>query len=711
MWPRNWFRSLSRTALSQIQRGLVSVTVGLILATVTVAFPKANLNHLGEDALIASRHWLEGPRYAPEEADTVVVALDEATYRRPPFEGTPKVAWTPYLAKVIDAIGQAQPRVMGLDIIFPTTLDQPELLPGYDSAWRQSLYRHGRKGRLILARTRLSNQSIEPTRGQVHAVGGPENVRRVNLPTDIDNVVRRYPIYESTQNGSKAPLFGAELARRAGATLPDSEFLIDFNTASPPVPTYRLDDLHDCARRGADAFFQRQFTDKIVLIGQTLDVEDRFLTANRWTAFNPGASEQPGCADSAHEVPGASQIERATVPGVFIHAQGVENLLHGDRIRVAPVWWQYLIVFITCAGSVFVCFQLRPFKGLAATAVLTTGAVIFCYAAFRNGWLLPLPMVGLAWPIAFTSAYTYQFLGEQRQRRWIQHAFGHYLSPALIEHLCEYPDQLKIGGECREVTVAFMDISGFTELAERLGEDPERLMRIINAYLEKAVACINARYGYVDKFLGDAVMAIWGAPVDDIEQAQHAVDAALASIRALEDVNRDYSQAQEGMPPLDVRVGINSGDAVVGNMGGDSRFNYTATGDAVNLAARLEPANKLYGTRLLIGERTARLLRGRYLIRRVDILRVKGKQRAVRVYEVVAEYITASEEQCNQVRRFNEALLAYYQGKFETAHAGFTAVTNEFNDSVAKMYAHRCHELITDPPGADWDPIHTLHEK
>ena len=220
------------------------------------ALPAADyLGRLGIDFALPLRHALFGPLHAPERSPTVVIALDEQTYRTAPFNGTPKVAWTPHLGDVIDAVVKADAKIVGLDLVYPTSLDREALLPGYDRSFLMTLARHGRAGKVVLGEVRLSRQAIAPARRQVLAVGGAKNVRLLNMFVDQDNVVRRYPTAFNLKDGTTTPSMAAELIRRAGAQIPAGEFLINYNTGANAVPSFSFVDLWTCARRGETDFF------------------------------------------------------------------------------------------------------------------------------------------------------------------------------------------------------------------------------------------------------------------------------------------------------------------------------------------------------------------------------------------------------------------------------------------------------------------------
>ena len=334
------------------------------------------------------------------------------------------------------------------------------------------------------------------------------------------------------------------------------------------------------------------------------------------------------------------------------------------------------------------------------------GASLF---AFRAGTVWPLVMLAAAGLLAYSAIYAYRFVVEDKQKRWIQHAFRHYLAPVLVDRLADDPSALELGGTRRRVTVFFSDLAGFTTISEGLKDTPELLVDILNDYLTVVSDIIEANHGYVDKFIGDAVMAMWGAPLEDAEAERHAVDAALEAQAALVGFNQRLAREHPEVPRLDTRMGINTGPAIVGNMGSRSRLNYTVGGDMVNLAARLEGANKVYGSWILIGEETAAGLGDDYVMRCLDYLVVKGKNEPVRVYEVLGRRgeVEAPEAQC--VTAFDSAYKMYLDRRFEAARQAFAAYAER--DAASALYVERCGQYMDTPPGPDWDGSFKLTKK
>ena len=694
------------------RRVAAAVLLGVLAGIVAVLPPVRAFELRGVDYLLPLRHALFGPLFPPSKSDVVVVAIDEQTYHADPFANTPKVAWTPYFGYVIDAVNAAGPKAIGLDEIFSTSLDRPELLLGYDRPFMLSLRNAAMQNRIVLGEAKLSGQSISPYPGQVLAVQGPDNVRLLNLLPDPDDyVVRLYLKGFANQEGGTQPSFGVDLATRAGAKPPPGDFIINFNTGAGDVPVYSFVDLYACAQAGKTDYFRKAFAGKVVLVGETLDVGDRFQTGKR-LAWNEGASARAAparCAVAADPGRFATTTNRQSMPGVLIHAAAINTLMKGLALKQLPAALVGLVVGLGTFVLAAVFLVLPPVTGAAVGLGALLAGLGVSVAALEAKLVAPAPsMLGSA-VLAYTLVYAYRFVIEDREKRWVQHAFRHYLAPALVDRLTENPDALKLGGEARRMTVMFTDIVGFTTISEGLKETPERLVDLMNRYLTIMSGAIAQHEGYIDKFIGDAVMALWGAPLPTGEAEKKAVDAALECQARLAEFNRDVVGEYLQGGTLGTRFGIATGQAIVGNMGSEQRLNYTVTGDMVNLASRLEGANKEYGTHFMISEATAQGLGDGYVLRRLDRLIVKGKSEPITVFEVLGRKGEVAPEAAARAAAFEAALALHDQRRFAEALEGFAA--QAALDPPSKVYAERCRGYLKDPPPAGWQGEFALKTK
>ena len=702
-------RRPGRRVLSRNWRLRLAVAAGLALAggAISLAPASAFLQRMGIDVLLALRHAVYGPLFPPTDSDVVVVAIDEQSYRTEPFRNTPKVAWTPHLARVLEAIDAAGPKAIGFDVIYPTSLDRPELLRGYDRPFLLALRKAAETDRLVLGAARLSAETVEPYPGQIAAAKGRANLRLLNLSVDPDDVVRSYFSAFPDEAGVQTPSFGAELARRAGAVPSGNDFLINFNTGPGDVPVHSMVDLWTCAGEGDAGYFARHFQGKIVLFGEVLDLEDRFLSAKRLSmATRADAHAAPErCRIAAEPDRFGSLGDRRSIPGVLIHAAAINTMTKGLYLAPLSGTATFLVVGASVLLFALLFFLVKPATGLVAGAAVLAVEIGMAVVDFAAGRVVPIALLAITGFLAYAVVYAYRFIVEDRERRWIQHAFRHYLAPVLVDRLAADPAALRLGGEKRRVTVFFSDIAGFTTISERLRDRPERLVEILNKYLTVMTEAVEARGGYVDKYIGDAVMAIWNAPLDDPLADRHAVEAALDCLEALDRFNAELVVGEYDMTPIGTRIGIHAGIAVVGNMGSRARLNYTATGDTVNLAARLEGANKEYGSRIMVSEDVAASLDGGFLLRRLDRLVVKGKEQPVAVFEVVG----GAGGLAARVRDFHAALDVYDRRDFAAAAAAFDALSAV--DPAAAVYAARCRHYLGEPPPADWNGAFAMKTK
>jgi adenylate cyclase len=328
--------------------------------------------------------------------------------------------------------------------------------------------------------------------------------------------------------------------------------------------------------------------------------------------------------------------------------------------------------------------------------------------ATRGVWIsAAAPLAGAL--VAALGAILSTLMGEMRDRRFVHDALGRYTSPVLVRTLVERPDLLdKFGGARQEISVYFSDIRGFTTLSE--GMEPERLVELLNEYLTAMTGIVERHGGYVDKYIGDAIMAIWGAPLPAADHAPRACRAAIEMRDRLAALRPTF-QERFGVE-LHARAGVNTTAAVVGNVGSRQKTNYTALGDGVNLASRLEGANKAFGTAILCGDATRAATGDEFAWRAVDLLRVKGKHEGVAVHELVGLAAALPAGEAERIARWEAAHALVRQRRFTEARDAFAGLSAERpDDALAALWAERSAGLAAHPPPPDWDGVHELHEK
>lgn len=405
--------------------------------------------------------------------------------------------------------------------------------------------------------------------------------------------------------------------------------------------------------------------------------------------------------------PGLYDLRSAPVGGVYtgveIHATMLDNFLSGDFIRSVPTWVMVCSVIslsILCAIGT-VNFN-RPLGILFNISFFVCIPVIAVLIAYARGFWLPLVVLEVAVVFTIALATIYNFATEGRQKRFIKNAFKQYLSPAVIEQLLQNPERLSLGGERRVLSIFFSDLQGFTSISE--GLEPEVLTNLLNDYLSAMTDIIHEEGGTVDKYEGDAIIAFWNAP---LEVSDHAVRVVRAALRCQEKLHqlRPVFKNQIGKEML-MRIGINTGSAVVGNMGSRTRFDYTMLGDAVNLAARLEGTNKQFGTYTMISQSTLALAGDHFAVRELARVAVVGRKEPVTVYEPMfkEEY----QKRKTVLNTFDKALQFFYAGDFKTAQQIFDSIGEL--DPVARSYQQKCSELLEKKP-QNWNGVWVMTTK
>lgn len=395
----------------------------------------------------------------------------------------------------------------------------------------------------------------------------------------------------------------------------------------------------------------------------------------------------------------------AVYPGVEIMATALDNILGKDFIRQSPTAVVLLFLFGLALLTALGTSWLQKIWQIVLLAVfcfaLPAAAAVFAF--FRGYWLdFVAPEFAVLLSFIGASLLNYQFEG--RRRRFIKSVFRLYLSPHVIERIIDNPDLLRLGGEKREITSFFSDVAGFTAISE--GLSPEDLVNLLNEYLSEMTDIILSSGGTLDKYEGDAIIAFWNAPIDQPDHALRACWAALQCQSRLEELRARF-QEQYGHE-LRMRIGINSGSAVVGNMGSRERFDYTAIGDTVNLASRLEGACKQFKVPILIGEETYEKVKAQLVTREVDLIRVVGRRRPVRIFQILGEQGTIEETELERIRSYEQALKFYREGLWKKALILFERMEN---DILAQIYVARCKSLLESGSPEEWTGIYELKEK
>jgi len=665
-----------------------------------------------------------------DQPPIAVIAIDDQS-----DESTPdRWPWRrSYYAHVIENLQEAGAAVIGLDLI----LDKGDLTnPGSDDTLAAVLKKYDNvvlTGKLLRSFSTGSMSTIIEPYGKFM----PSNSRwgLAALEADLDGFYRRYPLAQ-TYEDSLYPSLAAEVLLAALPPDEDRRIRIDednfyigpytvpkfdeynilINYAGPAhsFPYYSFDtilddrdfklreefDLNSFDDPGDEALglppglkYSGFFKDKIVLIGSTMqELHDNFPTPFLEYRTSDG------------------QSVRAEMPGVEIHANTIYTILSGDYLTKMSDWLIFFImVFMTALAFLSTRYLKAALSGIAMLLVIFAYIVIVFAAFLKFNLILAVHSPLLAAIFSFIGYTVYNYILTQQEKKMLRGVFAHYVPESVIQEIMDNPDKLSLGGEERVITVLFTDIAGFTTISESM--TPRELVAILNEYLTEMTNIVLENDGIIDKFEGDAVMAEFGVPVTFPGHAKAACLAALQMQNRLKKLRREW--VKQGKPEIRMRVGVNTGEVIVGNMGSRDVFDYTVMGDHVNLGARLESANKFYGTNIMISEFTYEEVKDDFFTRPLDLIRVKGKNKPIAVYELLAEKTTKFSDMFFQfIEYYEQGIDAYRSKKWAAAISLFERCLKlNQDDKPAALYLQRSREYQKNPPPDDWDGVTTLTEK
>ena len=532
-----------------------------------------------------------------------------------------------------------------------------------------------------------------------------------SINPERDGIVRRVPVVMEAQD-TIVPSLSVEMLRivtHAGAILirtdeagvrsvavpglelptdRNGQFWVHFNKHDPARYVSATDVLHD--RVPAD-----RFRGRLVLVGTSaIGLLD--------TKTTPVEPAMPGVEVHAQILESVLAKSILTYPNYAIGAELVLAVFFGLGIIIAAPMLPAAIVLVLGLGLI---------GGLIALS-----AYLFVVNSLFIDFTYPLMS---CWLIYLVLTFV-NYFREQRQRQQIRSAFGFYLSPALVEQLARSPEKLVLGGEERRMTILFSDVRGFTTISEHYKDDPQGLTHLMNRFLTPLTNAIIERKGTIDKYIGDAIMAFWNAPVDDAAHEANACDAALAMLERAEELNVELKREAEAnggvYMPLRIGIGLNTGPCVVGNMGSDFRFNYSVLGDTVNVASRLESRTKDYRLSMVIGSRTAEGAKQKFATMEIDLIQVKGKKQPEAVFTVIGRAEVAQDPRCLELQDFNARMLASYRKqRWDEALSLIDRcrkLANGFDVAgLYDMYVERIDAYRVDPPPPDWDGVYEAHSK
>jgi adenylate cyclase len=578
-----------------------------------------------------------------------------------------------HYAKVLDNINES--RVIGIDILFDISREGDEEFA--DSLKNSNVVLAIEYRDFSFKNGELYSDNILKPNENLGILGEDYKAGFINLYTDEDKVTRSItPFITSTEEYEP---FSAIIVREFTGLTPkfeESRLLINFYSEPGGFEFVSFYDAYNNSENLPD------FEGKIVIIGYTASgVDDTFM------------------------VP----ISDKAMDGVEIHANLVQSLLLQDYIHYQDDITAIAIIFLFAIITGLLIFR---FKIVIATIVI---ALVFV-AYFLLSLLLIFDNFGIIMNVLFPlftvvlvylSLVAIYYRTEEKTRKWITSVFGKYVSPVVIDTLIKNPDMINLGGEKRNITIFFSDIRGFTTISERL--EPEELVHLLNEYLTEMTSIIIKDQGLVDKYMGDAIMALWGAPLDLPDHAKIACSSSLEMVEKLKELKKKWKE--EGIPSFDIGIGLNSGNAIVGNMGSSTRFDYTAMGDNVNLASRMEGLNKLYGTNIIITQKTYNIVKDDFEIRKLDAVKVKGKKKPILIYELLSEKGKLSEKQTKFTKLYEEGLELYFNKKWNPAIKSFNSALKIKSDKACNELILRCQNFNKNPPPKDWDGVWEMKTK
>ena len=652
------------------------------------------------------------------ESDIIIIGIDDQSYEELPGQMPfPRE----YYARMIKNLQKAGARM----VVFDVQLDKEKT---GDSTLAAAITDFGN---VVLCGKVLEERNPNIEESLIHLYPPNEMLLStgvewglVNEPSDPDGFTRRYLLFQPVKEVSYLPIGMKAVKLLKGYTDADSiwnddEFfymrdlkiprmdahtmLVNWCGPARTFPNYPLSNILDDSEfdllvndtdymeafyGAADlppefaALLQNPFKDKICFLGATIEeMKDTF--------FSPFY--------------GYGGIKEKT-PGVEYHANALWTILNEAHISKLSTYYIWLLMLIFAIITAIVVYYLKPVGGLAAL-VLQLGALGFLsfYVFNNNNIWVEISGPALAGIFTFLGTGGYQFLSEQKEKKMIKGMFSHYLAKDLVDELVADPEKLKLGGSKKELTVFFSDIEGFTSISE--GLEPEKLLEFLNDYLSVNTDIVLENDGMVDKYIGDAIVAVWGAPIIRDDHARLACKACI-QIRKFEDEMRPQWVA-DGKPAFRTRMGVNTGAMTIGNVGSHQRLSYTVIGDMVNLGARLESINKQYKSYIMISEYTRDIVKDEFQTRELDLITVKGKTQPVRVFQLLEEGdIPLPEAQQMVIKHYAEGLKRYRDWEWEKAMESFQeSLKFDKLDYPSRMYIERCLHYKENPPPEAWDGV------
>lgn len=577
---------------------------GLVLAVLTggIVFLSyingtfSGIESLSEDLLFSSK---------PINKDIVIITIDDESINRIGQWPWPRKVFSDAFLK----LNSSSPRVLGVDVIFaePSYLgsEDDEVLAGTIGQVSYPIVFPVESSELILNKNSVAQAVNLLYPLDIFVSQKNLSLGHANIITDKDGVVRTFPLsIVGNEDGvdKEFPALAYEVAKKSGLVIPFEDNLKKINNivfAAPPGVVHRIP-------------FWR------VLAGDTALLKNKIAFIGVFTA-------------DLHDSKPTPMGKEKEMPGVEIQANITNMLLMGYRLAPLSVtltfFWIFLASLIPALIFIFSQKSIRPLLYNFVLGFFYLGTIIFL---FQIGVVVNLVHITLAWLISTLVLFSYRHFVGEKEKRELKNVFSKYASREVVDEILKNPGQVKLGGQEKEITVFFSDIRGFTTWSEKT--TPQKLVNILNRYFTAMSAEVLENGGVLDKYIGDAIMAFWGAPMDDVNQADKAMKAAVGMVQKLALFNQEL--AAEGEPEINIGIGLYTGPAIVGNVGSDQRFNYTAIGDTVNVASRLEGLTKEFKVKIVIGETTKNKIQDKYNFKFLGSVAVKGRNEPINIYTV-----------------------------------------------------------------------------
>jgi adenylate cyclase len=671
-----------------------------------------------------------------DHSDIVIVEMSQTADEEIPY----KYPWPTYVyAKLIENLNRAGVRAIGIDVVF----DQYDIYDlKNDSLFAETLDRYGN---VILAgsmarevRTTDVGIGLQQTRmvmpNQILRELNPNPIGLVNTVSDRDEFIRSYLLYMQGIEDIHYSL-GLEMLRHIDQddTIEKRDTYLKFG--SYEIPVFRANTMLINYYGGARSFNYVGFEEVID------DAE--FETVTEREAFEMNLFDDPEYGilhqgiledkivlvgatmpelQDLHPVPIRNEYGSSNMPGVEIHAHAIQSIMDGDHLRLLSDQMQWAILFLISLLVVLTAKSVRMWAGMSFTiAGLFAWIAVSILLFVDNGLIMLYLSPSIAILSGFGSVSALNYFHEEREKRRITGMFSSYVSPKLVNRMIESDEAFRLGGEEIELTALFSDIANFSTLAEKI--PPELLIELINEYLEEMTDIVLEEDGTLDKYIGDAVMAFYGAPAEIPDHGFRACVTAVRMQKKVEKLRSRWRSRNDELPDelleMKIRIGINTGRMVVGNIGSEKRFSYTILGDQVNIAARCESACKKYGAGIIVTESTVRQTKqssaGNDLaFRPLDNIRVKGRFKPILIFECVGFESELSDDTRKCLYHFEEGLKLFKNKEWEEALTAFqqaekleASYGDSFTDSInpSRIYIERCQQLIEQPPGENWDGV------